>query len=75
MLLNFELFEDILEPDGESLVAMNHRLDVAKLVVKDLSGLVVPKRIDTRNLNAHLTKEDIQEIVAQARTAEAELDG
>lgn len=63
------LYEQILDSEGEDSAPLGMKVNVSKHVVKDLSGLAVPTRIEGRFTHAHLTLEEIEELKRRGREA------
>ena len=73
--LEMAMDDQVIGLDGEPIqVAVSTKVNIAKHVLNDLSGLKAPTRIEGKFAHAHLTSEDIEELKLRGRKAAAELD-
>lgn len=73
--LELALDDKVRDLEGQPLqVAVSTKVNIAKHVLNDLSGLKAPTRIEGKFAHAHLTTEDIEELKARGRKAAAEID-
>lgn len=71
---SFKLYNEILESEGDDAAPLGLKVNVAKHITKDLSGLAAPTRIEGRIAHAHLSIDEIEELKRRGRQAAAELD-
>jgi len=73
--LELAMDDKVKDIEGKPLqVAVSTKVNIAKHVLNDLSGLKAPTRIEGKFAHAHLTLEDIEELKKRGRKAAAELD-
>jgi len=66
-----ETLNEILQSEGEDAAPRGMKLNVAKHVLKDLSGHAAPKRIDARHLHHTLQPDDLERIKERGRELQA----
>jgi hypothetical protein len=69
-----DFLEDTMLKDGDDSAPLGLKVNISKHVLKDLSGLAAPTRIEGRMAHAHLTLDEIEELKRRGRQAAAELD-
>jgi len=73
--LELAMDDQVTDLEGQPIqVTVGTKVNIAKHVLNDLSGLKAPTRVEGKFAHAHLTSEDIEELKERGRKAAAELD-
>ena len=73
--LELAMDDQVVDLEGQPLqVAVSTKVNIAKHVLNDLSGLKAPTKVEGKFAHAHLTSEDIENLKKSGRKSAEELD-